>query len=126
MRSKQAGITFIGWLFLLAPLAIVVYAGIRLTPIYLNWMKVAKTLEQVKTEIKDSGNISLEQVSRAIGNHLDIEGVDFPNVKDIKVTRQGRSWVIQAAYDDQAPLFANIFILVSFDKTVTVGSESGE
>jgi len=126
MRSKQTGVTFIGWLFLLAPLAIVGYAGIRLTPIYLNWMKVAKTLEQVKTEIKDSGNISLEQVSRAIGNHLDIEGVDFPNVKDIKVTRQGRSWVIQAAYDDQAPLFANIFILVSFDKTVTVGSESGE
>jgi len=126
MRSKQTGVTFIGWLFLLAPLAIVGYAGIRLTPIYLNRMKVAKTLEQVKTEIKDSGNISLEQVSRAIGNHLDIEGVDFPNVKDIKVTRQGRSWVIQAAYDDQAPLFANIFILVSFDKTVTVGSESGE
>jgi len=126
MRSKQTGVTFIGWLFLLAPLAIVGYAGMRLTPIYLNWMKVAKTLEQVKAEIKDSGNISQQQVSRAVENHLDIEGVEFPSVKDIKVTRQGRSWVIQAAYDDQAPLFANIFILVSFDKTVTVGSESGE
>ena len=40
--SRQRGITFIGWLFLLMPVAIVVYGGIRLAPVYLNYMKVAK------------------------------------------------------------------------------------
>ena len=47
-------------------------------------------------------------------------------IKDFKITRNGRSWEVAAAYDDQAPLFANVFILVSFDKSVTIGSESGE
>jgi Domain of unknown function (DUF4845) len=126
MRSKQTGITFIGWIILLAPMAICAYAAIRITPIYLNWMKVAKSLEQVKTELKDGGNSNQQQVHRAIEDHFNIEGIEFPEVKDIKISRQGRSWQINAAYDDQAPLFANVFILVSFDKTVTVGSESGE
>jgi len=126
MRSKQTGITLIGWIILLVPMAICAYAAIRITPIYLNWMKVAKSLEQIKNELKDGGNSSQQQVHRALEDHFNIEGIEFPDVKDIKITRQGRSWQINAAYDDQAPLFANVFILVSFDKTVTVGSESGE
>jgi hypothetical protein len=89
-------------------------------------MKVAKTLNSVKTELKEGGATNLEQVRRAIDNHLNIEGIDFPDIKDFKITRNGRSWTITAAYDDQAPMFANVFILVSFDKTVTIGSESSE
>ena len=126
MRSKQTGITFIGWIVLLAPMAVCIYAGVRLTPIYLNYMKVAKVLEQVKTELKGGGNASQDQVRRSLGDRLNIEGVEFPDVKDLKVTRQGKSWVIEAVYDDQTPMFSNVFITVSFDKTVTVGSESGE
>jgi uncharacterized protein DUF4845 len=128
MRSKQRGITFIGWILLLTPLAICAYAGIRIAPIYLNYMKVARSLEQVKSEWKGGGvqGDSQAAVRTALEKHLNIESVDFPDVKDIKITRDGRSWVVNAAYDDQAPLFSNIFILVSFDKTVTIGGESGD
>ena len=52
MRHNQRGITMIGWLFLLIPLAIVAYGGIRLAPLYLNYIKIARTLESMKTEIK--------------------------------------------------------------------------
>ena len=39
MRSKQAGITLIGWVVLLAPMAVCIYAGIRLVlPIAPGWM----------------------------------------------------------------------------------------
>jgi hypothetical protein len=58
--------------------------------------------------------------------HFDIESVDYPEVKDVKITRDGKSWVINAAYDDQAPLFSNIFILVTFDKSVTLGSGAAD
>jgi hypothetical protein len=126
MRSKQAGVTLIGWIVLLAPMAVVIYAGIRLTPIYLNYMKVAKTLEQVKSEVKGAGNANQQQVRRSIEDHLNIEGVEFPDVKDFKITREGRTWIVSATYDDQTPLFANVFLTVSFDKSVTIGSEGGE
>jgi hypothetical protein len=126
MRSKQRGITFIGWILLLTPLAICAYAGIRMAPIYLNYMKVARTLEQVKSEFKGAAADNQAAVRTALEKHLNIESVDFPDVKDLKITRDGKSWVVNAAYDDQAPLFSNIFILISFDKTVTIGSESGD
>jgi hypothetical protein len=126
MRSKQTGVTLIGWIILLIPVAIVAYAGIRLTPVYLNYMKVARTLEQVKSEFKggDAGNAAA--IRTAVEKHLNIESVDYPDIKDIKITRDGKTWVVSASYDDQAPLFANMFILVTFDKSVTLGGGGGE
>jgi len=126
MRSKQAGVTFIGWIILLIPVAICGYAGIRLAPVYLNYMKVAKTLEQLKSEIKgsDAGNATM--IRNTIQKHFDIENVDYPESKDIKITRDGSKWTVSAAYDDQAPLFANLFILVTFDKSVTLGGGAND
>lgn len=121
MRSKQTGVTFIGWIILLIPMAICLYAGIRLAPVYLNYMKVARTLEQLKTEIKGNEAGNGTEIRRTIQKHFDVESVDYPEAKDIKVTREGASWVVSAAYDDQAPLFSNVFILVAFDKSVTLG-----
>jgi hypothetical protein len=126
MRSKQAGVTLIGWIILLIPVAICFYAGIRLAPVYLNYMKVARTLEQVKSEFKGGDAGSQTAIRTAVEKHLNIESVDYPDVKDIKITRDGRTWVVSAAYDDQAPLFSNVFILVSFDKSVTLGSGGNE
>jgi hypothetical protein len=126
MRSKQTGVTLIGWIILLIPVAIVGYAGIRLAPVYLNYMKVARTLEQVKSEFKGGDAGSAAAIRTAVEKHLNIESVDYPDIKDIKITRDGKTWVVSAAYDDQAPLFANMFILVTFDKSVTLGGGGGE
>jgi len=126
MRTKQRGVTLIGWIVLLIPLAIVFYAGIRLAPVYLNYMKVVHTLEQVKSEFHATDAASLTPLRTSIEKHLDVESVDYPTIKDIKITRDGRAWVVEAAYDDQAPLFSNVFILVSFDKSVTIGGGVSE
>jgi len=127
MRSKQRGVTLIGWILLLTPLAICVYAGIRLTPIYLNYMKVARTLEQIKADAKGGTPLTDQQSIRiALEKRLFIEQVEFPDAKDFKITRNGKEWTIDGGYDDQAPLFSNVSILVSFNKTVTLGSEGGD
>jgi len=123
MRSQQRGVTLIGWIVLLIPMAIVVYAGIRLAPVYLNYMKVARTLEQVKSEYKGGDAGSATAIRTSIEKHFNIESVDYPTVKDIKISREGTAWVVQATYDDQAPLFSNVFILVTFDKTVRLGGD---
>jgi hypothetical protein len=121
MRTQQRGVTLIGWIILLIPVAIVFYAGIRLAPVYLNYMKVARTLDQVASEVKGN-DANAVTIHTSLEKHLDTESVDYPTVKDIKVTRDGKQWVMEASYDDQAPLFANIAILVVFDKTVRAGA----
>src|SRR5215470_17534686 len=94
MRSKQTGITLIGWIILLIPLAICVYAGIRLTPVYLNYMKVARTLEQVKSELKGGEAGNAGSIRTAVEKHLNVEMVTYPDIKDIKITREGGGWTI--------------------------------
>jgi hypothetical protein len=126
MRAKQSGVTLIGWIVLLIPVAICFYAGMRLAPVYLNYMKVARTLERVKSEFKGGEASNATTIRTAVEKHLNIESVDYPDIKDIKITRDGKSWIVSAAYDDQAPLFSNVFILVTFDKSVTLGGGANE
>ena len=52
MRNRQKGMTFIGLLFVLAMAGVILYAGIRVAPLYLNYMKVAKAMDAVATEVK--------------------------------------------------------------------------
>jgi hypothetical protein len=106
----------------LLPLAVCGYAALRLTPVYLNYMKVARSLEEVKTEFKDGGG-DAAAIRKAIDKRFNIEDVDYPEVKDIKINRDGKGWTVAAEYDDQAPLFSNVFILVSFNKSVSFGGE---
>jgi hypothetical protein len=51
MRSRQRGATFIGIVVILAILGFALYAGIRLTPVYLEYMAVARALEQTAKEL---------------------------------------------------------------------------
>ena len=120
MRSRQAGITFIGWLFLLTPVAIVGYAAIRLTPVYLNYMKVAKTLKQTAAEYKDETVLNPVAVRTSLDKRFDIEGVSYPKVEDIAVSRVGNSWTLSVDYEDTVPLFAGISLLVHFEKRAVV------
>jgi hypothetical protein len=123
MRRTQRGITFIGWLVLMVPVAIVVYAGIRLAPMYLNYMRVTRSLQQLADENKGgeaSNPASVQMLKNSLEKRFDIESIDHPAVKDIDIHRDGEHWVAIANYEDVAPLFGNISILVQFDKQVDI------
>lgn len=124
MRNTQKGVTFIGWLILLTPFAIVGYAGVRLAPVYLNYMKVAKALDEAATELK-AGGANPQTIKTAIDKHYEIDMVDYPTTKDLKITRDGGDWVVESAYDDDAPLFANLSLHVTFDKVVKISGGGG-
>jgi hypothetical protein len=120
MRARQRGITFIGWIVLLTPVAIVGYAGIRVVPIYLNYMKVTKALEQIASESKGDEQISVQAVRNSLEKRFDIDSVSYPTASQIAIVREGKSMVAEARYEDVAPLFGNISILLRFDKRVTL------
>src|SRR6185312_9483555 len=109
MRARQRGVTAIGWLILLIPFAIIIYAGIRLTPVYLNYMKVARSLNELTDEFR-SGGATPDSIRSSLEKRFEIESVDYPTIKDISITRGGAGWEVEAAYYDQAPLFAHIIL----------------
>lgn len=120
MHTHQRGITMIGWLFLLVPIAILGYAGIRLAPVYLNYMKVVRSIDQTSKQLQEDESLNAASIRNTLEKHFDIESIDFPAVKDVIVRRDGKAWLIEASYEDVAPLFANLSLLVKFDKAVHV------
>jgi Domain of unknown function (DUF4845) len=122
MQRHERGVTFLGWLILLLPVALVLYAGIRLTPVYLDYMKIARTLEQVRDELKgDQPDVNM--IRNAIERRFDVEDVNAMTARDadkIKITKQGTGYKVQAVYQATAPFVSNVSLLVNFDKTVQI------
>ena len=119
MRNHQQGMTFIGLLCVLALLGVVVYAGIRLAPLYLNYMKVARTMEQVATEVKGD-NPDPQTIRNAIDRHFNIEDPTVVTTSDIEITKEDGGVQMHVVYDDIVPYIANVSLSVHFEKTVKV------
>jgi hypothetical protein len=119
MRNHQHGMTFIGLLCVLALAGVVVYAGIRLAPLYLNYMKIARTMESVAAEVKgDNPDPAAMRVS--IDRHFNIEDPTGVTTKDIEITKDEGGVQMHVAYDDSVPYLANISLSAHFEKTVKV------
>jgi hypothetical protein len=114
--------TFLGIIVIVIVVGAWVYAGIRLTPKYLEYVKVAATLEKVRDEYAANPESTEFMLRKAIERHFDIEMVTVIDSHDIEITRDGGIFLVRAAYEDTVPLVANVSFLVEFDKTVEVAA----
>jgi hypothetical protein len=119
MRRYQAGMTFIGLLCILALVGVIGYAGIRLIPVYLNYMKVARTMDSTAAEFK-SDSPDAGGIRRSLERHWSIEDITGVDFKDIEVVKDEGGVSLHVAYDDAVPYLANVSLSVHFDKTVKV------
>jgi hypothetical protein len=119
MRQRQLGMTFIGLLCILALVGAIGYAGIRLVPVYLNYMKLARTMESAATEFKGE-HADLSGVRKSLDRHWAIEDITAVDQKDIEITKDDNGLQLHVAYDDTVPYIANVSLSVHFEKTVKV------
>ena len=121
MRSRQRGATFLGMVVILAILGFALYAGIRLVPIYLEYMAVARALEQTAKE--ESGATSPQTLRNALDRRWTIETIDSIQPKDIEIKKAGSGFTMRAWYRAEAPFISNVSLVADFDKTVKVGGD---
>jgi hypothetical protein len=120
MRSRQAGITFIGWVVLLVPLAIIFIAGLKLFPIYMNHFKVVEALKQTAEANRGRDVVSPSSMRIELEKRFDIEGIEDPSLDSIVIEREDGDWVLVAQYDRETSLMGNLALTVHFDKRVVV------
>jgi Flp pilus assembly protein TadG len=120
MRSRQTGITFIGWVVLLVPLAILVFAGIKLAPLYMTQFKVSQALQQTADNSRGDTTISRQVVLQDLERRFDIEGIEDPTLDDILIDKEDDTWVAVVDYTREATLFGGISLLVHFNKRVVL------
>ncbi|UGB39749.1 DUF4845 domain-containing protein [Frateuria soli] len=117
MKSKQAGITLIGFLVVLAVVAFFGYMAMKLVPAYTEFMGVTKAMTQVSTEGADGK--SLDEIRRDLMFKLGFQYVDDATIQpqDITIDRSNGNQ-LHVAYDKQIPFVYNIDFLLHFEKSV--------
>jgi hypothetical protein len=123
MRSRQRGATFLGMVVIIAILGFALYAGIRLTPLYLEYMAIARALEQTAKE--NAGAISPETLRVSLDRRWTIEAINSIQPKDIEIKKAGSGFTMRAWYRAEAPFISNVSLVADFDKTVRVGGDTG-
>lgn len=118
-QAHQAGITTVGFLILAVFIGLFAFAGMRLSPVYLNYMKVAGVLDGVFKEF-DSQNPSRASLQKSIRRRFDVESVSVITARDIKIVNESGGFRIEAVYDHMAPFIGNVSFSVHFDKKVLV------
>jgi hypothetical protein len=117
---KQRGVTMIGWIFLLTPVAIVLYAGIRVGPEYLNYYKVVTAMKETASQLKSDETLSQAAIHSALEKRFDTGYIDEPAPKEIILRKADGVWEMEADYEKAVPLFGNLYLLMQFKKTVVI------
>lgn len=120
MQHRQGGMTMLGILVLVVVVGAWIYSGIRLVPKYLEYMKVAATLEKVRDEHENNPGTTEFMLRKGVERHFNIESVTAITENDIEIKRDGGIFLMRAAYEDTVPLAGNVSFLVQFDKSVEV------
>ena len=119
MLRRQRGATFLGMVIILAIIGFALYGGIRLTPIYLEYMAIVRAMEQTAKENAD-GSTSPQVLRQSLVRRWTIEDIKSIDPKDIEIKRTGAGFTMRAYYDAEAPFVGNVSLVAHFDKTVDV------
>ena len=95
--------------------------GIRVAPVYLNYMKVKAPSSRPQSEYAAAESTNRELIAVVAREALRHRRHRFSERSRTSAIREsGESWVMRSNYEDIVPLFGNVSLLVQFDKSVTI------
>ena len=127
MKSKQSGVTLIGFLIIMAIVAFLGYMAMKLLPSYSEYMGVVKAMNQVASE--GTNGKTLDDIRRGLMFKMGFQYVDDATIKpaDITIKRDaGGASQLQVSYDKEIPFMYNIDFLLHFNKSVPLQGNVGQ
>jgi len=115
----QAGISTVGFIILALFIGVFAFGAIRLTPVYLNYMKVVGVIDGVFKEF-DGQNPTRAAIRSSVLRRFDVESVSVITYRDVAITQVDGGFEVSAIYDHTSPFMGNISFTVHFDKTKLV------
>lgn len=125
MKTKQSGVTLIGFLVILIVVGFFGYMAMKLVPSYIEFMGVKKAMSQVSDE--PLGGRSVNDIRGDLLRKMDFQYVDDAVVspRDITITRKDGASTLHVDYDKQIPFIANIDFLLHFSSSVPLQGPIG-
>lgn len=119
IARRQAGATLLGYIILTIFIGMFAFGTIRLTPVYLNYMKIVGVIDGVRSEF-DGQKPTRTAIRSSISRRFDVESVSIITYRDVTITQVDGGFEVAAVYDHTSPFIGNIGFVVHFDKTELV------
>ena len=114
---RQKGMSIIGFLMLLSLIIFIVFLGIRITPIYMEYYAVVNAMDGVAAE-RGASRKTPFQIRVGVLNRLYISLSD-ENIKENNIKIFRRNGVqLRVVYEVRKPMMGNLDVVASFDRTV--------
>jgi Tfp pilus assembly major pilin PilA len=125
MKSKQSGITLIGFMIALIIAGFFGFMAMKLVPAYTEFMGVNKAMTQLAGESLEGK--SLNEVRNDLLRKMDFQYVDDATIKpkDITIKRDGNQAQLSISYDKRIPFMYNIDFMLHFEKSVALQGNVG-
>ena len=117
----QKGMTAIGWMLVLGIIAFFTLITLRMLPLYLEFSKVAATLESLK-EQPNIGQQTKSEIIKIVRKRFDVNDVRNVDPKLIKVSKDRGVMKVGIHYERREHLVGNVDIVTTFDKQVKVAA----
>ena len=117
MRTRQRGLTMIGFLAVAAVVIVVVMVGFRVMPAYIEYYSIQKALEKALGEAKDLN--SAAEIRNAFQRVADAGYIESVSSKDVEITKSKNEVTASVGWTRKLPMVANASILLEFEATAT-------
>ena len=117
MRTRQRGLSMLGFLFVAVVVVTCVMIGFRVLPSYIEYYSVQKALEQALADTQDLN--SAADVRKAFQKRVDAGYIDSVSGRDIDVVKSKNEVTASASWTRKLPMVANVSLLLEFEATAT-------
>ena len=122
MKRKQAGISMLGFILILAVAGISVYVGMKVVPMYTEFYAVKKSLDGLTLE-PGINNASPDRIRSLFFRRLYVNYSENVKKEDVTIERIEGGWHMTVSYEVRRPMIANLDVVGNFvaEKDLTHG-----
>ncbi|WP_026185939.1 DUF4845 domain-containing protein [Thioalkalivibrio thiocyanodenitrificans] len=117
---RERGVSLIALLLIAAVAVIFGTVGLRLFPIYTEFMTVNSILKDISGEGGEQAR-NVRDIRRAADRRFQINGVDHVSRDNITLEQRGEQRFILLEYEVRTNVIANVDAVVSFEREYRVG-----
>jgi len=128
---RQKGVTFLGFVIVLAVIVSFALFGLRLFPLYNEKFKVLAVMKYVASQ-PNAATINQTEAWKLFYNNADIQGLTMfekdQSVRDhvkLEKNEEGSGNVIHVYFEKRSKLFDDIDLLLDFDESLPMGGGAG-
>lgn len=112
-RTKQRGLTIIGFLLVAAVAVIFIAVGARMVPAYIEFYSVQQSLEKSLMDAKDP--TSINDVRRSFTKYIQTDYIDSVNAGDVDVQKDGNVVTATVAWARKLHIAGNVSLYLDFE-----------